>query len=459
MQRNYNKLLTAFYFTVDLIIILISYSIAHAIRFSKIDYNTYDLAVLLFSFLVWIVLTKAIKYYQIANKGLFKRAIDIFIISILFFLSVSMFAFFFKGGDFSRLMFVYYSILLFVILFITHVFFLELIKKLTPKNHKKNLLIIGAGRIAHDITEEINIHPEYGLNVVGYLDDRPRGKEYKDKIIGKLHDYKAAIQENNIDEVIIALPLSYESLIVELIDNIEPMGVRLLIVPDFYRVARRPIKLGSLGNTPILTISNIPLDNVMSRFIKRIFDIVFSLIFLILFSPFYIIISIFIKFSSKGPLHFVQDRTGYNQKDFKCIKFRSMKVTSKEVADKIQCKEDDPRKTRFGEFLRRTNIDEIPQFINVLKGDMSIVGPRPHMLAHTEEFRGRVRNYMLRHFVKPGITGWAQVNGWRGPTDEDYKIKKRVEYDLWYIENWTFWLDIKIILMTVFSRKSKLNAF
>lgn len=136
-----------------------------------------------------------------------------------------------------------------------------------------------------------------------------------------------------------------------------------------------------------------------------------------------------------------------------------MRITSREIADKVQCKQDDPRKTKFGEFLRKTNLDEIPQFVNVLKGDMSIVGPRPHMLAHTEEFRERVGNYMLRHFVKPGVTGWAQVNGWRGPTDEDYKIIKRVEFDLWYIENWTFWLDIKIIFMTVFSRQSKLNAF
>ena len=277
MQRNYNKLFTAIYFTVDLIIILIAYSIAHALRFSKVNYNNYDLLVLIFSFLAWIVLSKVTNYYQIAKKGLFKRSTDIFIISILFFLSVSMFAFFFKVGNFSRLMFAYYSISLFVILFITHVLFIELIKKLIPKNHKKNLLIIGAGEISHDITEEIKLHPEFGLKVVGYLDDKPRGKEYKDKIIGKLHDYKAAIQENNIDEVIIALPLSYESLIVELIDNIEPMGIRLQIVPDFYRIARRPIKLGSFGNTPILIIRNIPLDNVMSRFIKRVFDIVFSL--------------------------------------------------------------------------------------------------------------------------------------------------------------------------------------
>jgi len=459
MQKNYDSILKIFYLFTDIIIILIAYSIAHALRFEKINYNNYDLLLLLFSVLAWIVLSKITKYYNIKNKGLFKRAIDIIIISALFFLSVSMFAFFFKVGNFSRLMFMYYTLSLMVLLFISHVFLLELVKKIIPKNHKKNLLIIGAGRTANDITDEIKLHPEYGMRIVGYLDDKPRGKKNRDKILGKLQDYKHVIEEYKINDVIIALPLSYEGLIIELIDNIEPMGVRLQIVPDFYRIARRPIKLGSLGNTSILTIRNIPLDNIMSRFIKRFLDIAFSLIFLILFSPFYFIISILIKFSSKGPLHFIQDRTGYNQKDFKCIKFRSMRMTSRETADKVQCKKDDPRKTKFGEFLRKTNLDEIPQFINVLKGDMSVVGPRPHMLAHTEEFRERVGNYMLRHFVKPGITGWAQVNGWRGPTDEDYKLKKRVEFDLWYIENWTFWLDIKIILMTVFSRKSKLNVF
>ena len=459
MQRNYDKILKFVYLFTDIIIILIAYSIAHALRFEKVNYNNYDLLLLLFSILAWVVLSKITNYYNIKNKGLLKRARDIIIISALFFLSVSMFAFFFKVGDFSRLMFVYFTLSLMVLLFISHVFLLELVQTIIPKNHKKNLLIIGAGRIANDITEEIKLHPEYGMKIVGYLDDKPKGKKNRDNILGKLHDYKNVINEYNINEIIIALPLSYEGIIIELIDNIEPMGVRLQIVLDFYRIARKPIKLGSFGNTPILTIRNIPLDNIMSRFNKRFLDIVFSSIFLILFSPFYLIISILIKFSSKGPLHFIQDRTGYNQKDFHCIKFRSMRVTSRETADKVQCKKDDPRKTKFGEFLRKTNLDEIPQFVNVLKGDMSIVGPRPHMLAHTEEFRGKVGNYMLRHFVKPGITGWAQVNGWRGPTDEDYKIIKRVEFDLWYIENWTFWLDIKIIFMTVFSRQSKLNAF
>jgi Undecaprenyl-phosphate glucose phosphotransferase len=459
MQRNYNKILTAIYFIIDLIIIIIAYSIAHALRFEKVNYNNYDLLLLIFSILVWIVLSRITNYYKIKNKGLFKRTIDIIIISALFFLSVSMFAFFFKVGDFSRLMFMYYTLSLIVLLFISHVFLLELVKRIIPKNPSKNLLIIGAGRIANDITEEVRLHPESGLKIIGYLDDKPKGKQNKDRVVGKLYEYETVIKQNNIDEVIIALPLSYESLIIELIDRIEPMGVRLLIVPDFYRVTKRSFRLEKFGNTPILTIRNIPLDNIVSRLIKRLFDIAFSLIILIIFSPIYIAIAIIIKLSSKGPVHFIQKRTGYNQKDFKCIKFRSMKVTSKEIADKIQCKEDDPRKTQLGEFLRKTNIDEIPQFVNVLKGDMSIVGPRPHMLAHTEEFRERVGNYMLRHFVKPGITGWAQVNGWRGPTDEDYKIKKRVEYDLWYVENWTFWLDVKIIFMTVFSKKSKLNAF
>ena len=459
MDRKFNRVLLSFYYIIDLLIVIGAYSIAHAFRFEKVNYNNYDLLLILFSILSWIVLSKITNYYNLNNKGLIKRAIDIIIISLLFFLSISMFAFFFKVGDFSRLMFIYFTISLMVLLFISHVFLLELVKTIIPKNRKKNLLIIGAGRIANDITDEIKLHPEYGMRIIGYLDDKPRGKKFKEQIIGKLHDYKHVIEEYKINEVIIALPLSYEGLIIELIDNIEPMGVRLQIVPDFYRISRRPIKLGSLGNTPILTIRDIPLDNIMSRFIKRFSDIVFSSIFLILFSPFYLIISILIKFSSKGPLHFIQVRTGYNQKDFKCIKFRSMRITSRETADKVQCKKDDPRKTKFGVFLRKTNLDEIPQFVNVLKGDMSIVGPRPHMLAHTEEFSGKVGNYMLRHFVRPGITGWAQVNGWRGPTDEDYKIINRVEFDLWYIENWTFWLDVKIIFMTVFSRQSKLNAF
>jgi putative colanic acid biosynthesis UDP-glucose lipid carrier transferase len=201
-----------------------------------------------------------------------------------------------------------------------------------------------------------------------------------------------------------------------------------------------------------------PLKNPLNSAIKRAFDIVFSAVFLI-FSPLiFIPVAIGIKLSSPGPIFFKQERTGYLGRSFYCYKFRTMRVNA--TADSAQATKDDPRKTKFGDFLRRTSIDELPQFFNVLRGDMSVVGPRPHMLKHTELYSSIISSYMVRHFVRPGITGWAQVNGYRGITDELWKMEKRVEHDVWYIEHWNFFLDLKIIVRTVINALGgEKNAF
>lgn len=201
-----------------------------------------------------------------------------------------------------------------------------------------------------------------------------------------------------------------------------------------------------LGDSTVFTNHHEPLSHPFNRFVKRTFDIVVSSIVCILMLPFIPLIALFIKHQSPGPLFFKQARTGLNGKTFTCLKFRSMHVNAD--ADKVQATKDDPRKFPFGEFIRHTNIDEFPQFFNVLKGDMSIVGPRPHMLAHTEQYGEIIDKYMVRHFSLPGITGYAQVSGCRGETKEVWEMEERIQKDIWYIENWTFWLDIKIILKT-----------
>lgn len=185
-----------------------------------------------------------------------------------------------------------------------------------------------------------------------------------------------------------------------------------------------------------------------NRFIKRTFDIFCSSLFLFTIFPFiYLFVAIVIKITSPGPVFFKQKRNGINGKEFYCYKFRSMKVNAQ--ADTLQATEHDPRKTKFGDFMRKTNIDELPQFINVLKGDMSLVGPRPHMVKHTEEYSALIGKYMVRHLIKPGITGWAQVTGCRGETKELYQMEERVKRDIWYVENWSFWLDLRIMYLTV----------
>lgn len=214
----------------------------------------------------------------------------------------------------------------------------------------------------------------------------------------------------------------------------------------------------SVGNLVVINPQETPLDDLGNRLLKRLFDIGFSLTaILLIFSWLFPLIAILIKLSSKGPVFFIQERTGIDQKPFKCIKFRSMNVNKE--ADKKQATANDSRITKIGSFIRRTNIDELPQFFNVLAGQMSVVGPRPHMLKHTEQYSELIEYYLTRHYVKPGITGWAQVNGLRGETDELWKMEKRVEFDKEYIENWELDWDLKIIWMTIFGKRAFLNAY
>ena len=197
----------------------------------------------------------------------------------------------------------------------------------------------------------------------------------------------------------------------------------------------------------VYTTYEIPLENPMNRFLKRLFDIVFSSVLLLCMLPFLPIVALIIKWQSPGPIFFRQLRTGLDGRDFYCYKLRSMHVNKD--ADTVQATKDDPRKYAFGNFMRKANIDELPQFWNVLKGDMSIVGPRPHMLAHTEMYSHLIDKYMVRHFVKPGVTGWAQVTGFRGETRELWQMEERVKRDIWYMEHWNIWLDLRIIWLTI----------
>lgn len=226
--------------------------------------------------------------------------------------------------------------------------------------------------------------------------------------------------------------------------------VRFFYVPNLRNYMKRTMNLELLGNVPILYIREVPLRQASNRFIKRAFDVSVSSLFLCTLFPFiYIFVAIGTKLTSRGPVLFLQERSGENGQTFRCIKFRSMRVNAD--ADRVQATRDDPRKTRFGDFLRRSSIDELPQFINVLRGDMSIVGPRPHMLQHTEQYSKLINKYMVRHLIKPGITGWAQVTGYRGETHSLSQMEGRVRRDIWYLENWSLLLDIRIIFMTVWN--------
>lgn len=317
-------------------------------------------------------------------------------------------------------------------------------------NHRQ-LIILGAGSVAQRVYRSTVTNLEYGYRFIGFFDDRAP-EDYKvdpSLVKGTLADVEKIAEEYGADEIICALPAGDDRKALPILRFAENNLIRFYIVPDFMRFIRKSVSLTTLADSiPIISLREEPLKGGFNRFIKRSFDIIVSSLFTICIFPIlFIVLGTIIKLTSKGPIFFKQKRTGENGEDFTCLKFRTMTVNKD--ADEKQATKGDARITKIGAFMRKTNLDEMPQFLNVLMGDMSIVGPRPHMLKHTEIYSHLIDKYMVRHFAKPGITGWAQVTGFRGETKDLSEMEGRIKQDVWYIENWTFWLDLKIICKTI----------
>lgn len=325
----------------------------------------------------------------------------------------------------------------------------------------RSIILVGNGDAMYELHHELS-DVTYGYRIQAtflYKDsteaDYPNNGYYRQEM-KRLMEW---LPSHPIQEVYCGLPSACQNEVLQLIRYCENNMIRFYMVPSMRNYVKRQLQLTLMGDVPVLSIRREPLQDPLNRLTKRSFDLFCSGLFLITVFPFlYIIVGAIIKLTSPGPIFFKQARNGENGKIFQCYKFRSMKVNKD--SDSLQATKDDPRKTKFGNLLRKTNLDEMPQFINVFRGDMSLVGPRPHMLKHTEEYSHLIDKYMMRHLVKPGITGWAQVTGFRGETKELSQMEGRVRRDLWYIENWTFWLDIRIMIMTVANMfKGEKNAY
>ena len=310
----------------------------------------------------------------------------------------------------------------------------------------KYIIIVGAGALGQTFADKVLGDRQLGYKICGYVDDY-YPKENKDgiPILGTTKEMSRILEEFRVDEVIIALPNTSYKRINEVIDECEYQGIKTQIIPDYVNLIQgsRPA-FDELDGIPLINTRYIPLDEPVNRFIKRFLDVVLSGSFLILFSWFYLLIAILVKVTSPGPVIYKQVRVGMNRKEFYIYKFRSMRNDIPEKGDQLWTTENDPRKTKFGSFIRKTSIDELPQFFNVLKGDMSIIGPRPERPYYVHQFKEEVPKYMIKHHVRPGMTGWAQVNGWRGDTS----IEERIKCDIEYIEKWSLWLDVKIFFKT-----------
>lgn len=323
--------------------------------------------------------------------------------------------------------------------------------------NQKHVILVGYSRAAEEYIDRVLQNPQWGYTIRGILDDNVEaGTTYKGiKVIGRIANLMVILPENRLDEIAITLGLSEYYRLEEIVALCEKSGVHTKFIPDYNNIIpTKPYTEDILG-LPVINIRHVPLSNTFNAMVKRLMDIVGSVFGIIVASPLMLLACLLIKLTSPGPLIYKQERVGLHNKTFWMYKFRSMEVQPESEEKKAWTTKNDPRVTGIGKLMRRTSIDELPQLFNILKGDMSLVGPRPERPFFVEKFREEIPRYMVKHQVRPGLTGWAQVNGYRGDTS----IRKRIEYDLYYIENWTIGLDIKIMFLTIFKGFVNKNAY
>ncbi|MCE9500678.1 MAG: undecaprenyl-phosphate glucose phosphotransferase, partial [Leptospira sp.] len=325
-------------------------------------------------------------------------------------------------------------------------------------------LLVGEGNLAREFAHRVKSTPWLGIELKGYVEERkikgPKNKKNKSELqlLGDIDSMNRIIKENNIDIIYITLPIQKTHKIEDIMRKLSRFSVDIHWVPDITSFQLINHGMREIAGLPIICLSDSPFSG-MNFYLKWLEDKILAIIILILISPLLLSISILIKLTSEGPVIFKQVRDGLNGEKITVWKFRTMSVHKEPEGIQAQATKNDPRVTALGAILRRTSLDEIPQFFNVIAGSMSIVGPRPHPIFLNDAFKDKIETYMLRHRIKPGITGWAQVNGWRGETDTFEKMEMRVKYDLYYINNWSLWLDLKIILMSIFKGFTGANAY
>lgn len=466
MIRGKEQFLPKIYAVADFIVIQIAllaawflkfeYFIANNVQF--LPFETY----LLWSFIYGVtsvLLGFMLMIYSPKRRSKFAielaKIVQIQIISMFMLLSM---LYIFKVVDVSRSFLVIYFIFSVILLSIYRLLLKQILRSLRAKGYNKQfILILGAGTIGKKYYANLLNHPEYGLEVIGFLDDFQKKpvqiEAHSQYVLGEIKDLETILANNTVDEVVIALPIDAHKKYKTIIAACEKAGVRTTIIPDFYDVLPAAPNFELFGDLPIINVRDIPLNEIRNRICKRMFDILVSLIAIIITLPVMVAIILVIKLTSPGPVIFKQERVGLNRRTFYMYKFRSMKHIAENQSNTVWTVENDPRRTKFGTFIRKTSLDELPQFFNVLKGDMSVVGPRPERPFFVEKFKEDVPQYMIKHHVRPGITGWAQVCGYRGDTS----IPNRITHDIFYIENWTILFDLKILILTLV--KANKNAY
>lgn len=462
-QKYFNRL----HVVLDAIVIIFSYVLAYLIKFKMGIFDNEGAALSFQTYLsaLIVLIPEYLMLYSLFNLYTSKRiqARRIECSNIIKANTVGLLAFIvglyvINEPNFSRsMMFIFY-----VINILLEVLFRNIVRCVLTSVREngfnlKHVLLVGYSRAAEQYIDRIKANPQWGYVVRGILDDEAeRGTIYKGvKVIGTIENLPIILPENRLDEIAITLGIDKYGKLEQIVNMCEKSGVHTKFIPDYNNIIpTRPYTEDLLG-LPVINIRNVPLTNFFNSTVKRCMDIVGSIVAIIIFSPIMLITAILVKCTSEGPVLFIQERVGLHNKQFKMYKFRSMGVQQPKEERGTWTVQDDPRVTPIGKIIRRTSIDELPQLFNILKGDMSLVGPRPERPFFVEKFKEQIPRYMVKHQVRPGMTGWAQINGYRGNTS----IKKRIEYDLYYIENWTLVFDIKILFLTIFKGFINKNAY
>lgn len=437
----------------DFLLINLSFFLALLISHTSdmsLEKNQPYLLLLILNF-VWFFYTNSSDFYQefmirpfpIQIYNILKLSIIISIFNILFLFIITQ-------QLYTRNFVIINGLLILITITLRSIVFKVALRALRNKGKSiRNLLIIGANEIGEKFRDVITKNPEFGHNFVGFISENQ-----KTNVIGNFSDLDKVIKEKKVEDVVIALQSDAGQNIDHLIGICNKNAIKIHLIPDYFKFLSGRFQISTVSNLPVITIRDEPLNEVIRRFIKRVFDVFFSLIVLIFILSWFIpLVSLLIRIDSSGPVFFIQERLGIRRKPFNCYKFRTL-THDKQRREKFEpIVKSDPRVTKVGKVLRQTNLDELPQFINVLKGDMSVVGPRPHPLIVEMVYEKVFEDIKMRYNVRPGVTGWAQINGLRGEVADEKENTKRIlekmKYDLWYIENWSLKIDLQIILLTI----------
>ena len=468
MIKENQKRLNRLHILLDALVIFTSYLIAYLIMYYNDDAILALSAQVYFSALIiiipgFLILYEFFELYTPKRiSGRRSEIANIFKANSIGFLIFTLTLY--LGGKnmnmhhFSRRLVIIFYILTNVLMVFERSFIRSFLMSIRTKGYnQKHILLIGYSRAAEGYIDRVKQNPEWGYNIRGILDDhKERGYCYNGvKVIGTIANLHMILEMNVLDEIAITLSIKEYEHLEAIVNDCEKSGVHTKFIPDYNNFIPTIPYIEDLQGLPVINIRHVPLTELHNAYIKRIVDIFGALFGIILFSPVMLITAILVKLTDGGPIIYSQERVGLHNKPFKMYKFRSMSVQKASEEKSKWTTPNDPRVTTVGRFIRKTSIDETPQFFNVLKGNMSLVGPRPERPFYVEKFREEIPHYMIKHQVRPGLTGWAQVNGFRGDTS----IQKRIDHDLYYIENWTLGFDFKIMFLTIFKGFINKNAY